>query len=226
MSEVKITRELHRKTFELTLALYRVTDFFPQGEPLRRQLREKANEIFGSMTEYGYVAGEQEREAILLVAKIQAVKGYLHIARSVRFVRAVNITVLEREYELIGRFFESEIERVKNDRAPDDASDPFMEKKREAHSEQGVHIKYRSFSRDDAETHSVSQSFDINERRKKILAYAKQMPQARVKDFSTFLREVSPKTIQRDLHSLVEQNILKKQGNKRGTLYSVNFMPS
>ena len=57
MSSSRIPQEIHRIIFELTLALYRVTDFFPPNETLRRQLREKANEIFGSVTEYGYYGG-------------------------------------------------------------------------------------------------------------------------------------------------------------------------
>ena len=46
--------DIQRKIFDLTLALYRVTDFFPKGEVLRKSLREKANEIFSRVTEYTY----------------------------------------------------------------------------------------------------------------------------------------------------------------------------
>ena len=53
MSYVKAKKEIQRNIFELTLAVYRVTDFFPQGEVLRRQIREKTNEIFTRVTEYG-----------------------------------------------------------------------------------------------------------------------------------------------------------------------------
>ena len=93
----------------MTLAIYRVTDFFPQGEALRKHLREKANEIFGGISEYGFLT-DNEREAISILAKIQAIKGYLGIARSMRFVRPINITVLEREYDFLADFFGRELE--------------------------------------------------------------------------------------------------------------------
>ena len=38
-----MTSEMNRKIFELTLAVYRVTDLFPESEVLKRQVREKAN---------------------------------------------------------------------------------------------------------------------------------------------------------------------------------------
>ena len=52
MSDAGNLKEIQRKVFDLTLALYRVTDFFPKDEALKRSLREKANEIFGLANEY------------------------------------------------------------------------------------------------------------------------------------------------------------------------------
>ena len=113
MSELKDHRELHRKTFDLTLALYRVTDFFPQGEVLKRSLRGKANEIFGGVTEYGYDRSH-ERGALALLAKVETMKGYLRVARSMRFVRPINLTVLEREYGFLENFLNGELQDPKD----------------------------------------------------------------------------------------------------------------
>ena len=99
----RLTKELEQRLFELTLALYRVTDFFPPGEVLRKHLREKANEIFSQVLEFNYV--EDPDNAILkILGKIHSIKGYLGIAKSLRVVRSINFTVLQREYIFLANF--------------------------------------------------------------------------------------------------------------------------
>ena len=202
--------ELHRKTFELTLALYRVTDFFPQGEALRRSLREKANEIFGGVTEYGYAGGNEqhEQEALAMLAKVQTIKGYLQVSRFMQFVRPVNLTILEREYEFLEHFFEGELshQHTPARRMPD---------------------KYRSAEKSEVPEiqqpapRNMDPGITVTERQRKILAYVHRTPQAKISDFHAFFADVSTKTIQRDLHDLVERNVLKKEGKKRWTMYSL-----
>ena len=103
----QLPQELQKEVFELTLALYRVTDFFPKNDTLRRSIREKANEIFSRITEYGHGKGD-ESEALLIFARIESIKGYLDIARTMRLVKPVNLSVLYREYEFLGQFFKNE----------------------------------------------------------------------------------------------------------------------
>ena len=199
MSELKDRDQhgLHRKTFELTLALYRVTDFFPQGEVLKRQLREKANEIFGGIAEYEYVGGHEQGIRVIR-AKVQAIKGYLRVARSMRFVQAINLTILEREYEFLEHILEREPRF--HPAAAASGKDPILE----------------SF-------HQEIKTGDMTERQKRILAYVEKTSPAKISDFYTFFKDVSAKTIQRDLHDLVKRNILKKDGEKRWTHYSLTI---
>ena len=111
----QLPQEFQKEVFELTLALYRVTDFFPKNDTLRRSLREKANEIFGLITEYSHGRGG-ENDALLIFARIEAIKGYLDIARTMRIVKPINLSVLYREYEFLGQFFknESRLSDIKN----------------------------------------------------------------------------------------------------------------
>lgn len=113
----QFSEDIKKEVFELTLALYRVTDFFPKNEVLRRSLREKANEIFGLITQYSYAG--VEGEALHIFSRIEAMKGYLDIARRMRLVKPINLSVLYREYEFIGEFFknESRLSDMKNTRA-------------------------------------------------------------------------------------------------------------
>jgi len=107
----RISQELHKRIFELTLALYRVTDLISQNEVLRKKLREKASEIFSSITEYGYYQFVME-EPLSVIAKIHTVRGYLELAKRMRFVKPINITILEREYDSWELFFKKEYEEL------------------------------------------------------------------------------------------------------------------
>jgi len=46
--------------------------------------------------------------------------------------------------------------------------------------------------------------------------------QAKISDFHSFFGDISSKTIQRDLQDLVSKSVLKKEGEKRWTVYSIN----
>lgn len=238
----KISQELHKKIFELTLALYRVTDFFPQSEIMRKQLREKANEIFGSITEYDYCGGDP----LLILGKIQTMRGYLKISGVVRFVKPVNVNVLGREYDLLARFFEKEFElsngsdsretvshegKIKIDFPVEvnidnkDSKDNFvpytinvrdnMSDMSDKQSKEQLSDKGQEEHRDDYPNNP------INERQKVILTHLKTRPRAKISDFYSLFTDLSSKTIQRDLQDLVSKNILAKEGEKRWTVYSL-----
>lgn len=306
MFSFKITQELQQKVFELTLALYRVTDFFPQGEALRKHLREKANEIFGAVSEFNF-SPEPDRNAIFLTAKIEAMKGYLALARSLRFVKPINLSILEREYAFLLQFFmpiytensgfqtrdeevrspivdnispatgEDQIELVQETKEAeairaeeklhdlpkweDFTAKDAPEIKLEEHTPPRTnevnpvgeltrsiephvrieptvdhavsHVEFSNGVKESEETERVpyknglsSISHDINERQKKILEHMRDVPEAKISDFYSVFSEISSKTIQRDLQDLVVRNVLKKEGDKRWTIYSLNMSDS
>ncbi|OHA06595.1 MAG: hypothetical protein A2934_04775 [Candidatus Sungbacteria bacterium RIFCSPLOWO2_01_FULL_47_10] len=106
-----MTTEMNKKIFELTLAVYRVTDLFPQSEALRRHVREKANEITSSVCEYCPKANNFAF-AHETLAKIQSIRTLLGIARFSRLSKPINIAVLDREYDFFANYFEREFVRL------------------------------------------------------------------------------------------------------------------
>lgn len=225
------SKEIQRKVFDLTLALYRVTDFFPQGEALRRHLREKAGDILGRVTEYN-VSEEKEREALGILSKLESIRGYLGIAKSLRFVRPINIAILEREYNNLAEYFSKEA--AKAGEPAEHNSKPVYIKKEELHT-----VKTQEEPKDRESQLPTWHEFtspipgekeasnreaaptDLNERQKKILEYIKGVSQAKISDFFAVFSDISSKTIQRDLQDLVAREMLKKEGEKRWTIYSI-----
>jgi len=214
----RLPKEIQRKIFELTLALYRVTDFFPPAEPLRKHLREKGGEIFGLVSEYDH-SPEYEREAVTILSKLESMRGYLNIARSLRFVRPINITVLEREYDFLLSFFTQELENIKGE--PEESLKEGLPTWAEFATEKPV-PEVKATSSKPFKKEPQAKAGEVNERQKKILEYINKVSQAKISDFYQVFTDISSKTIQRDLQDLIMRNVLKKEGEKRWTIYSLS----
>jgi hypothetical protein len=216
MSEYQRIKEPNQEVFNLTLALYRVTDFFPKGEPLRKYLRERANEIFGAVTEYSFhpeaVKGDN---TFFLIAKIHSLKRYLDLAEALRFVNPVNLMVLAREYDHLALFFEKRVFGVKE---KETAQNSIKNESRDL-------IESKETKRPAAGSLSdrPRKRPAVNRRQRTILDHLKRYETARVGDISLLFRDdgVSQKTLQRDLHDLAAKNLVKKFGGNKGRIYSL-----
>lgn len=246
MMEIHPTQELQRLSFQVTLALYRVTDFFPKTDPLRTSLRSKANEVFESILEYR-ASENREQDMMMFTRKIASVRGYLGIAREMRFLRTVNFTVLEREYERLESKLVQELEEFAMAE-----SGQFNQRTVSYHSAGEHPLTSSGDTEDDRQTHMpvvspashtvsakrsmaagdnharvaaaapIMQSAPLlNERQKIILGYMGKTGQLKISDLFDSFAGISSKTIQRDLQSLINFNLIKKEGDKRWTIYSL-----
>lgn len=239
MINEKISKEMKRKIFELTLALYRVTDFFPSEEILKKQLRQKGNEIIGLIAEYS-INHQSSGEIYNILAKIKAVKGYLSLAKHNKLAKPINVAVLEREYGFFENFFERELDYF------EEAVDDLVSKnsghkkttaiERDVIFHQKVSVENGNGDGNGNHTHehdhvnldtlepkvsSVLPSARYNGRQERILEYLGKNHQLKISDLTGFFTDISSKTIQRDLNDLALRGVIKKEGEKRWTVYSM-----
>lgn len=231
---VRISKELQKRLFELTLALYRVTDFFPRDEALRRQLRERGNEILNAVTEYGY-SGGQEADIRLIISRLEGLKRYLILARSAGLAKPINVVVLEREYDLFGHFFNKELELVQMRESGGEKlgitniqegnfSKTKEENVRDVHVDIGLSdrmsfIPLRKTLQKEGSTELFAH--EMNGRKKAIIEHLKKSGPVKISGIMPIFSDISAKTIQRDLQDLVNQHILARSGERRWTLYSL-----
>ena len=174
---------LEQRTLELTVALYKVTDLFPEDEALKQALRKQGLEIL----ELVIRSDDKEETA----NSIKIIRYYLQLAKNLRVTKTVNFDVLQREYTKL--------------------AENFSEAKRPAWT---IHHKPATSS------HEKSlQDKEVNERQNTIIEYLKHKKQAKVGDLQDIFKNISSKTIQRDLQDLVARNILSRDGDKRWTTY-------
>lgn len=233
---------LQEHALTLTIALYRVTDYFPKSEILRSDLRAKANEIFQQVNEYNTGSGF-DIAIKLLMQKISTIKGYMKIASTLEYVRPLNFTILEKEYDLIVRFLEDQYvkqpihEDIKNleytsfvrPQVEKDTKN-LKQKKEEKERYKNPALHEMGENRDkgmNPETKPLNMRLHertdrgLNDRQKVIMDRLVRSGRGKISDFYTSLKGMSSKTIQRDLQNLVDREILQKEGEKRWTVYSV-----
>ena len=63
---------------------------------------------------------------------------------------------------------------------------------------------------------------DLSDRTTRIKTVLDAKPEATIKDLSEIITDVSTKTIQRDLNSLIESGQVIRQGERRWSKYSIN----
>jgi len=210
MQESGAESPIRERITVLTRATYRVTALFPADEPLAKKLRENAVEILAGGFDF-LIAGKNRNAAAALKIKIAIMQEYLRSAReSLAGVDPLNFMVLEREYGILGDFFESELSEAdgKADEGEEKVKNPRQWNKETLGAVPSAQLTGRSEG--------------ASERQTAILTYLNRARQAKIGDFSPLFTAVSLKTIQRDLQDLVAKNILRKQGERRWTVYVRN----
>jgi DNA-binding transcriptional ArsR family regulator len=188
-----------RNLINMTLALYRVTEFFPRGETLKWVLRDKANEVLAgailifSKNPVKLIAEEKNEISKEVLKNLEIIDGYFEIAREQNWVDKKNFFVLGKEYNILRK----ELENVK------------IEDKK---GEIGTKKERLSYSKD----REIS-----NERAKKILEILRDKEKAQVWEFKNIFPEVTKRTLRRDFEYLLSQGLVERIGEGKYTFYKI-----
>jgi len=183
---------------KLTLALYKVSKFFPQGEPLKFSIREKANEILADLIiifsknpiEF---SREQKKQALDQIStNIDIIQGYFEVAKKQGWVKEENFFVLGKEYDNIKKDVEGHI--LEREAFKEEPKKDFLQ------------IPLESLKKD---------------RHRKILEILKERGTAQVKNLKEVFPELSKRTLRRDFEYLLNQGLVERIGDKSKTLYKL-----
>lgn len=184
------------RALNLTLAIYRLTDKFPKGEVLIRQLRKLGNEIVADLASDDFKEKKTEK-------KINVSLLYFKIAKAQNWVKDINWLILEKEYSKL----KEEIVGLRLSRLTRRAEEIEIE---------SYNIKER---REQAER-EPSRVSELSLRQQKILAEIKQKETLKMSDLiPLFKNQASERTLRNDLQFLLRQNLIAKRGAKKTTVY-------
>ena len=197
-------QELPRRALNLSLAIYRVTAIFPQGEVLVGQLRELGNEIAGDLAEENFADVEN---------KINRLKIYFAVAKAQNWVKPMNWSILDFEYYKLQRevvFGYRESTRIGNlaNKHELDESENIMSHNIEAR-------KKPVFPKAAPLVQAGS-----NPRQSKILDSLNKKGFLKMSDLiPLFKNNISERTLRNELQAMVASGLIKKRGVNKSTEY-------
>jgi len=215
---------------KLAKVLYRVTELFPQEEPLRFSLRKKANEIlsdtvlvFGSNPVILVVA-EKRKLFEQITKNIEIISAFLELAETQNWVNQENFSVLKKEYKKIAQEIALEDVILKTKQA---SKKTIIKNTLQIRPKNSVFDTKTSVATPIANPASIPRSrpielpIELKDRQKKILQFLKTKGAVQVKDVKEILPDVTKRTLRRDFDLLLKNGLVGKRGDKNTTEYVV-----
>lgn len=248
---------IYKKTEKLVTAVYMITNFIKDNEPLKWKIRDNALSLMALNISFNTVALSERKD---LIRKYQAISleivSLSGIAYHSGLISEMNYTILAREFTSLV----SILEKDENKKASEEtvllhpgffnvetsASDSHLkdeqtlDARHNQASEKPVHMYKGHVSNAHAsephaqETHKpeylpvkdiVSKPLKTtdskNDRQSIIIKLLSKKSGLSINDFTDSIKGVSAKTIQRELLSMVASGVLKKEGERRWSTYSL-----
>lgn len=193
-----------KKPEKLASAIYLITGFFNDQEPLKWKLRILASE-FITLT----VSLKERQIAILEVRDtVLKITGLFSVAKNVGLISIDNYNIMQEELmKYVGTLdYSADISDFLNIESP----------KQEIKKLEGSLVV-----KDKPLKEFGAVSVKKNSRQNIIITILKRKKEVMIKDVSPLINGCSEKTIQRELLAMVQAGILKKMGEKRWSRYSL-----
>ena len=201
---------------KITEALYRITDFFPDREPMKWALRDKALKILDFSLTVKNSPPKNVSELSDALHSIEKILDLLDLASVGSFAAKSNFDVLEREYRSVLNFVADLNKNMLHTATAslklllDQTVKPKIEELTASPYFQPDEVKIEQ---------NRSDGLQFSQRHAKILSLVMEKKKVSVADISAFFEGISEKTIQRDLISLVNRGLLDMNGDRRWRRY-------
>jgi len=236
---------IYKKTEKLVTAVYMITNFIKDNEPLKWRIREKALELLSLNVSLSTVSLSDRKD---LLKRYQAYSTEIVSLSSISYhaglISEMNFEILKREFTNLASTIEKDENKKANEEtvilSPSFFDEPaapqhLPEAARETKTEAGsvlykrqevparmTMVQQQPVTKDIPQTPRPSKKVESkNERQEAILKVLSHKNRLSVKDFTDTIKGVSEKTIQRELLSMVSLGVLKKEGERRWSTYSL-----
>ena len=179
---------------QLTFLVYRITEDWPEAVFLKTQFRHLVNQILNDfiLVSNGFKILREQA-----LRNISVLQGYLVEARNKKLISRDEFLLLKQEYCKISEYFKKPLQQVEKDQPEKEK----VLKKNSSPKEKKKQIPQNNINLD-----------NLNQRQRKILDILSDRENVQVWQLKELFSEVSKRTLRRDLESLVEKNMIKRQG--------------
>ena len=240
MSDTFIS-SLHFQAQKLTTAVYLLTGLFSNDEPLKWHLRTRALYLVSDIVDFETLKNKKQKSEIAekILRQIGEIVSLIETGHIAGIISQMNRGIIVREYEVLAGSIKSfahqnekHLEGIMSEFFSFDPATGSLQASAtppiHAMSQKTVQEKPKvqdpvkpavtpvQFKREDQNDENGSQ------RQEKILSIIKDKGRVTLSDISRVVTGVSEKTLQRDLMLLVMSGRLRKQGERRWTIYFLN----
>ena len=216
---------IYKKSEMIAKAIHLISPAFKDSKALRDRLQRISVEIIDASVLPPSLAREGLSRELLTLSSI------LRMAKTAGILSSMNADIIMREtHELLQEVSAYEDPKVALEDAPSLAtltrtaglkaqvvSETFVVSNRQQPAVRNSSENKGQYSKGQKEVKK-----DKSGRREAILSILKSKGPSYIKDLSTMIREVSEKTIQRELQALVLEGKVSKSGERRWTTYTYN----
>ena len=229
---------LQKKIERIVQATYLVSNHLKDTEPLKWELRKEGINFLTSIRSLGQDEDGKDIPADLVIDALslcaQDLTSYLSLAIISGLISRNNGTLIIHEIEILLAVFGQVVDE-NTAKAGFILSEEFFagdpELARHLHKKinKGQNVNFisdikspKSQITNKQGSERLSSPKDKKEgRQTRIIALLKTQPNLTIKDFARVINDCSEKTIQRELGNLVEKGIVKKEGERRWSTYSL-----
>jgi hypothetical protein len=226
-----------KKTEKITAALYLVSGLLKDDEPMKWELRDRGMDLLSSsFTASSSMPGDKNAVIQSLFSAALETISLLNVARISNLISEMNHDLLVREIDNIVRMLRDRLAQNAQNAGyilsesffktpnlfasgfkPDARTNPRTDSPSQAGQNRG---DYTPQNKGTARI-SADSTAKKTDRQDRILTILKDQSNLTVKDFAKVITDVSEKTIQRELLDLVQKGVIKKEGERRWSRYSL-----
>ena len=235
---------LFKKTEKITAALYLVSGLLKDDEPIKWELRDKGiNLLSASFTASSSVPGDKSGVIQSIFTAALETLSLLNVARISNLISEMNHKLLVREIDMVVGMLRDRLAQSAEKagyvlsesffKTPDLFASGFRSDNRGGGSVIQGNVKGQvpnsatsgQYQSSNKGATSIQGHVSVQEkksmRQEAILNVLKTESNLTVKDFAKVIKDCSEKTIQRELIDLVHRGIIKKEGERRWSRYSL-----
>ncbi len=206
-----------KKTEKLASAVYLVTNLLSDNEPMKWSLRRKVSELLSFTITYKDIRQSELPNFFHNVkTRVSEIVSLLEVSVLAGLVSKMNFSIIKDEFNNLLDLF--------NNTSKTDYSNGIIPKSFFENSDSYVStFDSRTVSLPVKDNSTVKDNgvFKSNNRQGIILNLLKKKKDLTIKDISLVIKDVSEKTIQRELISLIDAGVLVKTGERRWSKYSL-----
>ncbi len=209
---------ISKKTEKLASAVYLITGLFSDSEPMKWTLRKKVSDLLSFIVTFKNIRqSEVPTFVIATKTRIGEVVSLMEVGVLGGLVSKMNFTILEKEFGNL-------IELLSNTKNKNDVSNSLIPTSFFDVPHYAVApVEYHRNVIKDTSTLKDIGVFKSNNRQGIILGLLKKKKELSIKDIAEIIKDVSEKTIQRELVSLIEAGVITKTGERRWSKYSLSM---